>query len=128
MISQIFASTQNNIFVTNASSAVTSATMRKGLSSYSFDQIGNRAAFTVAAVSPLLISLTSISQGRRVKRVISRWHEIDELFYPEETLLYLWDGWNLIAEIKNDQTPVRTYTWGLDLSGSMQGAGGVGGL
>ncbi|MDT9303301.1 MAG: RHS repeat-associated core domain-containing protein, partial [Limnospira sp. PMC 1281.21] len=75
------------------------------------------------------ISYTYDSQGRRVMRVISRWHEIDELFYPEETLLYLWDGWNLIAEIDpGNQTPLRSYVWGLDLSGSMQGAGGVGGL
>ncbi|MDT9293261.1 MAG: hypothetical protein P5698_25660, partial [Limnospira sp. PMC 1295.21] len=74
------------------------------------------------------ISYTYDSQGRRVKRVISRWDTVEEAFFPEETLLFLWDGWNLIAEIKNDHTPVRTYTWGLDLSGSMQGAGGVGGL
>ncbi|MDT9221539.1 MAG: RHS repeat-associated core domain-containing protein, partial [Limnospira sp. PMC 1240.20] len=75
------------------------------------------------------ISYTYDSQGRRVMRVISRWHEIDELFYPEETLLYLWDGWNLLAEIDPDnQSPLRSYVWGLDLSGSMQGAGGVGGL
>ncbi|MDT9292998.1 MAG: RHS repeat-associated core domain-containing protein, partial [Limnospira sp. PMC 1295.21] len=75
------------------------------------------------------ISYTYDSQGRRVMRVISRWHEIDELFYPEETLLYLWDGWNLLAEIDpGNQTPLRSYVWGLDLSGSMQGAGGVGGL
>ncbi|MDT9293404.1 MAG: hypothetical protein P5698_26465, partial [Limnospira sp. PMC 1295.21] len=46
-----------------------------------------------------------------------------------ETLLYLWDGWNLLAEIDPDnQSPLRSYVWGLDLSGSMQGAGGVGGL
>ena len=103
--------------------------MRNGLCSYSLGSIGNCAAFKVAAVSPPLISLTSVSQGRRVMRVISRWHEIDELFYPEETRLYLWDGWNLLAEIDPDnQTPLRSCVWGLDLSGSMQGAGGVGGL
>ncbi|MDT9313839.1 hypothetical protein, partial [Limnospira sp. Paracas R14] len=74
------------------------------------------------------ISYTYDSQGRRVKRVISRWDAIEEAFFPEETLLFLWDGWNLLAEIKTDNTPVRSYVWGLDLSGSMQGAGGVGGL
>jgi RHS repeat-associated protein len=68
------------------------------------------------------------SQGRRVRRVISHWDDIEEDFLPEETLLFLWDGWNLLAEIKTDNTPVRSYIWGLDLSGSMQGAGGVGGL
>jgi RHS repeat-associated protein len=42
---------------------------------------------------------------------------------------YIHDGWNRIAEYESSATtPYNTYTWGLDLSGSMQGAGGVGGL
>ena len=45
-----------------------------------------------------------------------------------EDLRYLYDGWNLLAEIDASGDVVRSYTWGLDLSGSMQGAGGVGGL
>ena len=39
---------------------------------------------------------------------------------------YIWDGWNLLAEVKDSTT--NFYTWGQDLSGSLQGAGGVGGL
>ncbi|MCK9305800.1 MAG: hypothetical protein M0P27_10440, partial [Bacteroidales bacterium] len=49
-----------------------------------------------------------------------------------ETRRYIWDGWNIAAEIIIDQTIFTTnisyYTWGLDLSGTLQGAGGVGGL
>jgi RHS repeat-associated protein len=42
---------------------------------------------------------------------------------------YCYDGWNRIAEYsENPTTLVDTFTWGLDLSGTMQGAGGVGGL
>ena len=41
---------------------------------------------------------------------------------------YLYDGWNLLAELDSSGAPVRTYAWGLDLSGGAQGAGGVGGL
>jgi len=43
---------------------------------------------------------------------------------------FIYDGWNLIGEVIDDQTTATTniYTWGLDLSGSLQGAGGVGGL
>ena len=41
---------------------------------------------------------------------------------------FLYDGWNLIAELDPDGSPARTYLWGTDLSGSAQGAGGVGGL
>ncbi|MDP0491324.1 MAG: hypothetical protein Q7Q71_09775 [Verrucomicrobiota bacterium JB023] len=40
---------------------------------------------------------------------------------------YLYDGWNLIAEYTGDSLS-KSYTWGMDLSGSLQGAGGVGGL
>jgi uncharacterized protein RhaS with RHS repeats len=41
----------------------------------------------------------------------------------------LYDGWNLIAEWDGSAgTLVRSYLWGLDLSGSRQAAGGVGGL
>ena len=56
--------------------------------------------------------------------------------------LYHYEGWNLCAEYNATAisgtapnitsatitTLKRTYTWGMDLSGSMQGAGGVGGL
>jgi RHS repeat-associated protein len=45
---------------------------------------------------------------------------------------YVWDGWNLAAEtVSNKLTSAvyaDLYTWGTDLSGTLQGAGGVGGL
>jgi hypothetical protein len=42
---------------------------------------------------------------------------------------YYYDGWNRIAEYTTSfWTAHNTFTWGLDLSGTMQGAGGVGGL
>lgn len=44
----------------------------------------------------------------------------------------VYDGWNMIAEytvIANlTSTLSKSYLWGMDLSGSQQGAGGVGGL
>jgi RHS repeat-associated protein len=48
----------------------------------------------------------------------------------ESSTLFLYDGFNLIAELNalNNNAPVRTYVWGLDLSGSLQSAGGAGGL
>ena len=41
--------------------------------------------------------------------------------------LYIYDVWNCIAEYTGT-TLSKTYLWGMDISGSMQGAGGVGGL
>ena len=43
------------------------------------------------------------------------------------TTRYLYDGWNRIAEYSG-QDLQKTYLWGLDISGTPQGAGGVGGL
>ncbi len=40
---------------------------------------------------------------------------------------HLYDGWNCLAE-HQENVLQHTYTWGKDLSGSMQGTGGVGGL
>ncbi|PNC18835.1 hypothetical protein CXU22_03295 [Akkermansia muciniphila] len=41
----------------------------------------------------------------------------------------LYDGYNAIAEYKsNTRTLKTTYAWGNDLSGTVQGAGGVGGM
>ena len=34
----------------------------------------------------------------------------------------------MIDVATDSNTVAKTYTWGLDLSGSLQGAGGVGGL
>jgi RHS repeat-associated protein len=56
---------------------------------------------------------------------------------PESWLLtsdsfFAYDGWNLIRAITDTPTPpysvTNSYTWGLDLSGTLQGAGGIGGL
>jgi RHS repeat-associated protein len=61
-------------------------------------------------------------QGRRIQKIVATngaaW----------STNKFLYDGWNLVAELKPDNSKIRTYVWGSDLSGSMQGAGGVGGL
>ena len=59
-------------------------------------------------------------RGRRIRK------QVQSAANPD--IRYLYDGWNLVAEIKPDNTVLRGYLWGLDLSGSMQGAGGVGGL
>jgi len=65
-------------------------------------------------------------QGRRIRKQFysgSDWQE-------QTDTIFLYEGWNLIAELNANagNARVRTYVWGTDLSGSMQGAGGVGGL
>ena len=49
---------------------------------------------------------------------------------PSATHRYYYDGWNPVCEIvvSGDATNRIDYFWGKDLSGTLQGAGGVGGL
>jgi len=52
-------------------------------------------------------------------------------WHANEVTTFVYDGWNLLQEsttFTNGTTQEVTYFWGKDLSGSMQGAGGVGGL
>ena len=66
-------------------------------------------------------------QGRRVRLGVSVWTNNNWLVTTSNKFCY--DGWNLVAELNaTNNAVIRTYAWGLDLSGTMQGAGGVGGL
>ena len=72
-------------------------------------------------------------QGRRVARHV--WQNGTQAVPTFKTShRWLYDGWNVITEFTAPSatstalTRVNTLTWGLDLSGSLQGAGGVGGL
>jgi RHS repeat-associated protein len=72
-------------------------------------------------------------QGRRVAKRVLTWNPSTSTYQLQTETKFLYDGWNLIVEYRlNPSTSTfdlnSTYTWGLDLSGSMQGAGGVGGL
>jgi RHS repeat-associated protein len=66
-------------------------------------------------------------QGRRIRKVV--WPNTGGTGTTTANLLFVYDGWNLVAELNaTNKTVIRSYVWGLDLSGSEQGAGGVGGL
>ncbi len=72
------------------------------------------------------------SQGRRFKKEFYTWDSGSSQFILSDTTVYLYDGWNLLSEENYDATLTllssKYYTWGTDLSGTLQGAGGVGGL
>lgn len=47
---------------------------------------------------------------------------------PQSTNRFLYDSWNLVTMLDANGTLLQSFRWGTDLSGSQQGAGGVGGL
>jgi RHS repeat-associated protein len=70
--------------------------------------------------------------GRRVKKAVSAYNAAGGDWTPAEERLFVYDGWNLIEEITITMPAgtesSRCFVWGLDLSQSLQGAGGIGGL
>ncbi|HEU5078918.1 MAG TPA: RHS repeat-associated core domain-containing protein [Opitutaceae bacterium] len=66
--------------------------------------------------------------GRRIVKRTKTWSSGAWIVVSE--IRFMYDGWNMIAEI--DATSGFTYLvhhyWGIDLSGNLQDAGGVGGL
>ena len=68
--------------------------------------------------------------GRRIRKTTTT-----DAIGGATDIAYLYDGWNVAAEYTLTtegatitEALLQAYTWGLDLSGTLQGAGGVGGL
>ncbi len=68
------------------------------------------------------LSFVYDSQGRRIQKIVTT----NGVTFTTNNFVY--DDWNLIAETLPNNSLIRNYVWGNDLSGSPQGAGGVGGL
>ena len=146
----------NDTFGYNARSEVTAANVSGVPAAYGYDEIGNSTNWTanclnqyaefmhdadgnmtqcgdwaytydaanrlktVSSNGVLLVTNFYDAKSRRVKKVS-----------PEATITFFYDGWNLIEEriaSTNGISSTIHYYWGKDLSGTLQGAGGVGGL
>ena len=122
-------------------------TTNSQLTSYAYDQIGNFAGQTVAydidgqlaeegdfsfsyddagrlcAVASNGVVLASYAYDPQERRVLK--------VTPTATHTYFYDGWVLIREVidrAGGESETIDYSWGRDLSGTLDGADGVGGL
>ncbi len=74
--------------------------------------------------------------GRRVQKRVYLYDQVGEQWRsdPCTKVRYVWAGWQLLVEEIEELCAVpnnvvrRTYSWGLDVSGTLGGAGGIGGL
>ena len=64
--------------------------------------------------------------GRRTEKKVYSW--VNNAWSLASTEKYVYNGWNVIAVYDGNNALQKSYLWGIDLSGSLQGAGGVGGL
>jgi RHS repeat-associated protein len=66
--------------------------------------------------------------GRRVCQQDFSWNLALGTWKLEREARFVYDGWRVIEETDATGRSLRSYTRGLDLSGSLEGAGGIGGL
>lgn len=87
-----------------------------------------QAAAVAVGVPKIRLDFAYDARHRRIRKVLKTgWDGTDFTRQSERKFLYD-DGWNLLAEVDGNGAAVATYLWGLDMSGSRQGAGGVCGL
>jgi len=65
--------------------------------------------------------------GRRVQKEVYTYNN-GWPTYPDQVQRFVYDGWNVVMVLNHSNEPVYKFTWGLDLSGTLHGAGGIGGL
>jgi RHS repeat-associated protein len=63
--------------------------------------------------------------GRRIAKLVST---NNGSWVASYTNRFMYDGWNPVANLNPNASVAAAMMWGTDLSGSTQGAGGVGGL
>ena len=104
-----------------------------GLWDYSWDsedrliEAKNTTALSDASVRRKLV-FSYDHLGRRSTRKLYSWATSDYSTTPIEQRRYVYDGTLLIAELDQANALRRIYGWGLDMSQSLDGAGGIGGL
>ena len=106
-----------------------------GLFTYKWDAENRLAAMQTHANIPQparrKLAFAYDSMGRRIRKSV--WHGTSsggwQLRHKFEFIHEL-NGWNIFAERSGGSANsfLRTYAWGTDLSGTLSGAGGVGGL
>ena len=150
------ATRNNDTFGYNARSEVSSANVSGVTSTYGYDEIGNSTNWTANCLNQYTQFVYDLDgnmtqcgdwtytydAANRLKTASSNGVLIVTNFYDaksrrvkkvtqEATMMFFYDGWNLVEEriaYTNGTSSTIHYYWGKDLSGTLQGAGGVGGL
>ena len=77
--------------------------------------------------SKLRLTFGHDSKWRRISKAVEAYNGTSWTTKLAESFVY--DGWNLVDELNaTNNAVIRSYMWGLDLSGTTKGAGGAGGL
>ncbi len=102
-----------------------------GIWTYQWDAENRLATMTMTNVSGITNSNRFQLQfaydymGRRVQKKVYQWNGSEFETNPVSQVRFVYDGWNLLAEVATNNVAIRSYMWGQDLSGTMDQAGGM---
>jgi RHS repeat-associated protein len=82
--------------------------------------------YGIANSNVLQLTFAYDFMNRRISKTV--WTNSGSSFVPQSTNYFIYDGWNLIAVFTPASAIEQSFVWGLDLSGTVTNAGGVGGL
>jgi RHS repeat-associated protein len=105
-----------------------------GVTGYAYDaenQLTNAAWIASDSLSGQRSDFTYDGRGRLRKRVDYSWQNTggtNGIWSPGGEVRYVYDGMRVIQERSSANTPMVSYVRGSDLSGTLEGAGGIGGL
>jgi RHS repeat-associated protein len=85
---------------------------------------------TVPDAAKMKLEFAYDHQSRRIEKKVTTWVTGTPGSWSTTPTItrYVYDGWNLLGIYNSAFSLQTSFIWGLDLSGTMQGAGGVGGL
>ena len=66
--------------------------------------------------------------ARRIQKKVYAWNIPTSSYQLQSVTKFVYDGWNLSIELDGSNSLVRSYAWGQDNSGTVQGTAGIGGL
>jgi RHS repeat-associated protein len=59
------------------------------------------------------------ADGRRIRKNVLEWDDVASVFTPQTSTLFLYAGWNLLAEVTTSGDLIRSYLWGVSESGRL---------
>ncbi|HWX22089.1 MAG TPA: RHS repeat-associated core domain-containing protein [Candidatus Binatia bacterium] len=104
-----------------------------GIWTYEWDAENRLAAMSMTNVASitdsnrLRLEFAYDCQNRRISKTVKHWDGTSDFIDPVTTV-FVYDGRNLLAILHPDLSSVTSFLWGQDLSGTIDQAGGVGGL
>jgi RHS repeat-associated protein len=82
----------------------------------------------VAPAAKLRLEFAYDYMGRRIQKKTFGWNAQQSVYQLQSTTKFVYDGWQLVAELDASNALVRHYVWGQDLAGKAEKSSGVGGM